>query len=894
MLKNNRMKQVQLSLKRRFAIVVYALAILVFILFLTTINQIKNLKEYYKLNNEVSVLSGFCYTSDSLRILMFNLLPLDPDYFKTGESKYIDEINYFNASLTNTINHIENSFLLSKNKDTKLITFKINQQLKKYNDGLIYYKNLLNQRGYEEYGLTGKINFLLENLLNLSKNEGLTNVTEKINNISDFKNTYLLKKEPSIINRIRIEGEEAKTYAINSSKAQKLILLAKFQELEKLIDKLVAIDQTIGLTVNDGIFGQIKSAKEQFALNVNELKNHVNKKMDLAIRVGYFWLIALSLLIFTAIYILNSYLNQFIHSPLEDLKNYLSEMVKGRLPKLIKFNQKNEISDMADSLNKVVEGLKTKADFALEIGKGKLDYSYHLLSDDDILGNALIEMEKSLKKADLEDQKYKNEEKKRIWSNEGIAKFSEILRLYSNDINMLADEIIQNLVKYLNASLGGLFFYNDDQKDNIYLELVAAFAYDRKKYLKQTFKLGEGLIGTAVLEKERIFLTDIPENYLTVTSGLGEAPPRSILIIPLKLENEVLGVVELASFNIFEAHEIEFIEKVGQTIASTITNAKINARTSKLLEQSQKQAEEMAEQEEEMRQNMEELRTTQEDFNRREAEISGFLSAIQNSAMVMIFDKDRKIIDVNDMFVNTLNSKREDIIGRFHREFTSLSRTSDELDRFWNDLGAGLTQAVIEKIRLADGKEVYLEQKFFPILDKDKRLTKVLCISNNITENKINEKRLEENKNEKNKLSKELESVNTAIDSSFIRCEYSAEGRIIDLNENYCQFTGHTRSELINKINTIYLKEDEKKQFETIWNEVIQNKTYTGSVKLSKPTGEELWIMASFVPVKNDKGNITKIFFLGQNITEHRLKYQLLEEANKEIERLKKGKETNK
>ena len=73
------------------------------------------------------------------------------------------------------------------------------------------------------------------------------------------------------------------------------------------------------------------------------------------------------------------------------------------------------------------------------------------------------------------------------------------------------------------------------------------------------------------LKKKEYFITEIPEDYLTITSGLGDAPPRSILIVPLKLEDEILGVVELASFNIFNPHEIEFVEKIGQTIASTIT-----------------------------------------------------------------------------------------------------------------------------------------------------------------------------------------------------------------------------------------------------------------------------------------------------------------------------------
>jgi PAS domain S-box-containing protein len=295
--------------------------------------------------------------------------------------------------------------------------------------------------------------------------------------------------------------------------------------------------------------------------------------------------------------------------------NYIREIVvklgKGELveDKSTRFNN-DEIGEMAAATDNLVQGLRSTTLFAENIGKGVYDSEFKPLSEEDVLGNALINMRNNLKRVAEED-------KKRNWATEGLARFGELLRKNNDNVERLSEDIITNLVKYLKSNQGALFIIDDTEtSEEQFMTMTACYAWDKKKYMNQQIFKGEGLAGQVWQEGDTVYLTDVPDSYITITSGLGDANPKSILIVPLKINDDIYGVVEVASFNEFEQHEIEFVEKIAESIASTISAVKINARTTKLLEESTMMTEQLRAQEEEMRQNMEELQATQESIER--------------------------------------------------------------------------------------------------------------------------------------------------------------------------------------------------------------------------------------------------------------------------------------
>lgn len=161
---------------------------------------------------------------------------------------------------------------------------------------------------------------------------------------------------------------------------------------------------------------------------------------------------------------------------------------------------------------------------------------------------------------------------------------------------------------------------NNEDTENPKLHLMSCFAYERKKFLEKSIEIKEGLLGQCFLEGQTIFMTDVPQEYIKIKSGLGDAPPGCLLIVPLKVNESIYGVIEVASFHKMEQYQIEFIEKLAENIAAAISSIQINERTKMLLQSTQQQAEEMRSQEEEMKQNMEELSATQEEMGRKERE----------------------------------------------------------------------------------------------------------------------------------------------------------------------------------------------------------------------------------------------------------------------------------
>jgi methyl-accepting chemotaxis protein len=423
-----------------------------------------------------------------------------------------------------------------------------------------------------------------------------------------------------------------------------------------------------------------------------------------------------------------------ITEPIEHITEMLKLMADGEIDTVndIHIKREDEIGYIVNSTNKLVDNLKRTAEFAQEIGKGNLETEFSSVSEKDILGNSLLNMRQSLKKSKIDEQSRREEEEKQNWATVGFAKFGELLRNNTDNMETFTYNVISNLVKYTNSNQGALFLLNLEDERDPYLTMSSCYAYERKKYIDKRIEIGSNLVGQCYQEGETIYMTDIPEDYISITSGLGDANPNTLVIVPLKFNDKVYGVLELASFHPYEKYQIEFIEKLAESIASTISTVKVNLQTIHLLEESKLKSEELAAQEEEMRQNMEELQTTQEESARRELEMNGILDALDSSYIVLELNLDGSIISINENAKNLLGNSSNAVEGQNIRTLLK----QDEIDEFevmWNTILEGESTSRQRKIKRG-GKEFIISESYTPVYNEMDEIYKILNIGVEIVE----------------------------------------------------------------------------------------------------------------------------------------------------------------
>jgi signal transduction histidine kinase/HAMP domain-containing protein/DNA-binding response OmpR family regulator len=260
--------------------------------------------------------------------------------------------------------------------------------------------------------------------------------------------------------------------------------------------------------------------------------------------------------------------------------------------------------DLTDNVNQLAANLTTQvraiAEVATAVTKGDLTRSIKVeaLGEVAVLKDNINEMIRNLK-----DTTLKNSEQD--WLKTNLAKFSRMLQ-GQKDLLTVGRLILSELAPVVTAQ-HAVFYILDSGKEPAQLSLLASYAHKGQGAVGSQFSLGEGLVGQCALEKQKILLTNVPPDYIRISSGLGDAAPQNIIVLPVVFEGQVKGVLELASFERFNPTHQAFLDQLTESIGIVLNTIEANMRTEDLLKQSQSLAQELQSRQEELQQTNEEL-----------------------------------------------------------------------------------------------------------------------------------------------------------------------------------------------------------------------------------------------------------------------------------------------
>ena len=361
-----------------------------------------------------------------------------------------------------------------------------------------------------------------------------------------------------------------------------------------------------------------------------ELQDIENNKIKFFRRIQYLILLLTGLVsILTFWFGLST--KKYLLKSIEIIEN----ISKGKLNTVFDFQKRDEIGVLTNTFLEMQNSLQKRAEQAQKIALGNYNNQIIINSENDILGIALKEMTKSLERAS-------DENKKQNWIKIGQNELNEKMRGVQ-DVYQLSENVINYLSYFFKAQLGALYVKKKDKEEYF---LSATYAFLPPKNRKElSFSVGESLIGEAVLKNEIILYKNVPSDYTKIESGLGRVAPKNILMVPFSFQKNVIGLIELASSNIFQEHEINFFRQTTESIAVAFHSIRVREEMQNLLEESIRQKEEaqitaakLAESQEEMRATNEELaeqtkalQFSERNLRRKQAEMQVMNKALKSA-----------------------------------------------------------------------------------------------------------------------------------------------------------------------------------------------------------------------------------------------------------------------
>ncbi len=551
----------------------------------------------------------------------------------------------------------------------------------------------------------------------------------------------------------------------------------------------------------------------------------------------------------------------------------LAPFVLGIVSNYISRKSKNRRKLLQQIIFERNEIIRKNTELANRIGRGDFSVETEHIDSEDKLGNSLLLMLNNLKDTSVR-------ENEQSWIVRGKESVSDVLRQQNN----IADLAFKTLVSLIESTemVQGAFYLFDDEKQM--LVNIATYAYGRKKYINQEFSIGQGLAGQAAFEKELIYRTEVPDNYISITSGIiGDKKPSSILVTPLISDDKLQGVIELASvYDSIPNKTIMLIQELSGIIAQTLFNLKVNTRTENLLRESQKLANTLKANEEVLRQNAKDMKHTQLELQRSNRNLAAQIEEVERgqkrmhsllenaSEVISIYDQNGIVIYVSPSVSTILGYEMDEMLGtnRFERGESILLEAFKELiDNPKN------TKTFEYRYEKKNHGIVWLETTGRNLLENP-AIGGIIFNTRDITVRKVAE--------DAQRMSGEMQALSENSPDMIVRL--SPDGKFFYANPIVEKITAVPRAGLKQKkLSEVQFNPEIINFFEEgIENVKLTKRKFEGEKTLPTVDGKRI-MQVNIIPEFNKNHDVETILFVAHDITQRKVIELEIEKKNKDI-----------
>ncbi|WP_026998573.1 PAS domain-containing protein [Eisenibacter elegans] len=624
------------------------------------------------------------------------------------------------------------------------------------------------------------------------------------------------------------------------------------------------------------ILQQWQIAQQKSLNQLDTQRNIEAQSMATSLWMLRFLAIICWVLIFAVLGAMGYFLSKQIRDEVQRYEIYTQQLIHGHIPDTL-HTHSAEFATLTQQLNILQQNFAQLSHYAHDISQGRYNTQALQWGNQGTLGQALWEMHSSFAQTATQNEM-------RLWRNQGLAIFAELLRTYQDNLVNLAERLITRLVAYLEVEQG-LFYlletetFETKEKDGGSLRFVASYGFEQPVDFREFVRLGQGLVGQAWQEGQTLYTENIPASYLhNISSSLGNATPACLLVVPLRYNEQTYGAIELSSFKQIPAARVAFVEEIAEDIASTIAASKSYQQTRELLTASQQLTKNLRTKELETQQTLHELQETQERMaiaQRTLAEKEANLDALINntSHAILAFDTRYNITVLNKAMKEIYAAE-----GIHLNPGKNLLRDlpSQDINRHRQEYERALAGEKFDVTRVSQQKGYprFHKLSYNPIHDDSQRVIGASIFIENITQQMSAEIALKKTEASLQSLINDTEDLILSLDSQY---------QIIVANEafiNYYKHLGRT-VKLNRNLLDIALDERERRFWKRNLQRALKGERFVKQISFKEQQRKQYWDYW-FNPIHDENQQISGVSVFVRNVTSHKeaevmLKYLLLE-----------------